>query len=56
MTFAVEERTDVFFLIDNGSINVGAVDARAGVALGVVSVLPVGKNGCRLLRGIPVTP
>jgi hypothetical protein len=48
------DRTDVFFLIDRGSIVLGAVDAAVATTLGVVSVLPVGWKGCRLLRGMAV--
>jgi hypothetical protein len=45
-----DDLTETFFLIDNGSTLHGAGLPPAG-ALGVVSVLPVGKNGWRLLRG-----
>jgi hypothetical protein len=40
-----------FFLIANGSTGLGIL-LTGGTALGVASVLPVGSNGCRLLRGI----
>lgn len=50
----IDVRREVFFLMDKGSTVVGAAGAGVGAFLGVVSVLPVGKNGCRLLRGIPV--
>ena len=49
----VEDVTEVFFLIDKGSITTLVV---CGVivwsALGVVSRFSVGSNGCRLLRGM----
>ena len=41
----------VFFLIANGSIGLG-IPLVGGTAFGVASILPVGSNGCRLLRGI----
>lgn len=44
---------EVFFLIESGTIGVAAVEAGATEGFGVASVLPVGKNGCRLLRGSP---
>ena len=40
-----------FFLIAKGSTGLGMLLA-GGIAFGVASVLPVGSNGCRLLRGI----
>jgi hypothetical protein len=44
--------TDAFFLMDKGSIGVGA-EVKLIDALGFgVSVLPVGKKGRRLLRGM----
>lgn len=44
-------RTEVFFLIDSGSTLPGALGASFNVGLGVTSLLPVGSNGWRLLRG-----
>ena len=49
----VEEVTEVFFLIDRGSITTPVICGETGCsALGVVSKFSVGSNGCRLLRGI----
>jgi hypothetical protein len=46
-----DDRTETFFLIDKGSTLPGAPAALPTERFGVVSVFPVGKNGCRLLRG-----
>jgi hypothetical protein len=43
---------DPFFLMDKGSIGVGAGVKPFDVLGFGVSVFPVGKKGCRLLRGI----
>jgi hypothetical protein len=43
---------DPFFLMDKGSISVGAEVKPLDVLGFGVSVLPVGKKGWRLLRGI----
>ena len=49
----VEDVTEVFFLIDRGSITTPVVCGVTGrSALGVVSKFSVGSNGCRLLRGM----
>jgi len=47
-------RTEDFFLIDNGSIVLGAVTGNTPALLGVNSLLPGGKKGCRLLLGMAV--
>jgi hypothetical protein len=47
----VEERTELFFLIDNGSTLLTGGGLFVEEGFGVVSVLPVGTNGWRLLRG-----
>lgn len=46
-----DERTLFLFLIANGSTGLG-IPLTCGAGFGVASVLPVGSNGCRLLRGI----
>jgi hypothetical protein len=49
-----DARIEDFFFIDKGSVVLGAVDEGTPAAFGVVSLLLVGKKGCRLLRGIAV--
>jgi hypothetical protein len=47
----VDVRTDTFFFIDRGSTLPGGAELPFNIVLGVVSVLPVETNGCRLLLG-----
>ena len=47
----VELRKEFFFLIDSGSMVLGAFGVLWEITLGTASVFPVGSNGCLLLRG-----
>jgi hypothetical protein len=46
-------RSEVFFLMERGSMGVATEIDALLLALGVDSKLPVGNNGCRLLLVIP---
>lgn len=53
VTGMADVRSEVFFLMERGSMGVATEIDALLLALGVDSKLPVGNNGCRLLLVIP---
>jgi len=53
VTGIADVRSEVFFLMERGSMDVAAGTDTLLLGLGVDSVLPVGNSGCRLLFFIP---